>query len=285
MLEINLLPAEKKKASSDKKLRVLLSTILFGLATAGLAGTVLLGIYTKFVQPNHIDNLKSETETALNEIRETPQVDRLLTVQNQLQALPALHGDKPTTSRLFGYLTKIVPDNVALTQMEVEMPKAAAISSEGDPLGDTDEGLAEGSVEDLASGVPVVVDEEPTSSGQITFNGVTDDLFALNVFIDVLKNAEYTATYYSELDSDENSNTVTEAKKAFNTVLNPSRSIDDGGEVTFQVVMSYDPEIFNFDANEIAFEVPNIKTTVSETERPDLFKEAPKTEEDGGSDG
>lgn len=247
MLEINILPVEQKREYAQKRLKLMLSTLLYGAAIISLSGAAFLFFYSKVIQPTKISDLKDDTEIALNQIRQTPQVDSLLTVQNQLQALPRLHSDKPTTSQLFEYLSKVVPDNVTLTQLEINFPKSGIV----------------------------------TGSEEITMNGITTDLFALNVFIDILKNAEFSAVYQPEIDQAGGQTITTEPKKAFISVLNPSRNIEDTNEVRFQVTMLFESGLFDFDADQINFGVPNKTTTVSETDRPtDLFIDVPEDDID-----
>ena len=44
-----------------------------------------------------------------------PQINSILTVQNQLESLTALHSTKPAVSRLFDYLNSLTPSQISIT--------------------------------------------------------------------------------------------------------------------------------------------------------------------------
>lgn len=234
MIQVNLLPIEEKEKTKNKLIEQLMISISFIVAALFLSGAVFLFIFTNFVQKNHIDNLRSDTEAALNEIRSTPETGKLLTIQNQLQTLPELHAIKPLTSRMFTYLTKIIPDNVQLTNLTMKLST-----------------------------------EEATNN--ISLTGLTDDFKSTNIFIDILKNATFSSTLNLKdaLDLEEG-NVTTEQKIAFNRVIFKSGTKDDDQGLRFQIDMSYNPEIFDYAAETVAFKVPTAETTISRTERPQI---------------
>lgn len=111
MIQFNLLPdvkIEYLKANRQKHIVVLVS-----LVVALISGVVLaILLTTVFVlQKKSISDISKDIEVASEELQSTPELTKILTVQNQLKALPDLHKQKPVVSRLFGYLEQATPPN------------------------------------------------------------------------------------------------------------------------------------------------------------------------------
>jgi len=252
---INLLPQEQRDARTNKKSQRLLSSSLYASGFVLLLAAGLLAFYTKVSQQNRIEDLQNETQAALVEIRKTEELGNLLTVQNQLESLPGLHSNKAITSRIFDYFSKIVPSEINLTQADVWFSNEGATSV---PNGD-----------DFAVDPSRVTSSSPQ---RITLSGEAKDPFSYNIFVDILKNAEFTAQYSVE-DLQNNQPSSTAAVKAFDNVITDSASKNSENSVSFQTSLTYDPLLFSYTPTGINFRVPNITTTASETDRPDLFKE------------
>jgi hypothetical protein len=109
MIQFNLLPdvkIEYLKANRQKHLVVLVSLIVAVVSAVALA--ILLS--TVFVlQKKSISDVSKDIEVASKELQNTPELTKILTVQNQLKALPGLHDQKPVVTRLFGYLEQATP--------------------------------------------------------------------------------------------------------------------------------------------------------------------------------
>lgn len=55
-----------------------------------------------------------------HQIENIPNINKILTVQNQLQSVSSLHQNKHLTSRLFQYLPQVTPSNVCLGQVTLD---------------------------------------------------------------------------------------------------------------------------------------------------------------------
>jgi Tfp pilus assembly protein PilN len=111
IIQFNLLPdvkIEYLKANRQKHIVVLISLVVALLAAVALI--ILLSIVF-VVQKKSISDLSKDIKVASEELRETPELTKILTVQNQLKALPELHAEKPVVTRLFGYLAQATPAN------------------------------------------------------------------------------------------------------------------------------------------------------------------------------
>jgi Tfp pilus assembly protein PilN len=113
MIQFNLLPDIKihyLRANRQKHAVLLGSVVLIivSLAVMAILLTIVFGL-----QKKNISDLSNDITTASKELQSTPDLTKMLTVQNQLKALPALHDKKPVTTRLFTYLDTVTPAEAA----------------------------------------------------------------------------------------------------------------------------------------------------------------------------
>ena len=130
MIQLNLLPDVKIayiKARAQKRL-VILGSFVIGGAT--LAVFVLLFVYVHVVQTTSSNNLSNDIHSNARELTGTKDLNKILTVQNQLGSLDAIHDQKPSTERLAQYIAKTTPDSVKISQFEVDFA-AKTITSTG----------------------------------------------------------------------------------------------------------------------------------------------------------
>ncbi len=152
MIQLNLLPDLKKEfvKSQKNKAFVMSMSLLVTIGAIGLSA--LLFVYVNFIQTVQVnlatDDIKQKTAT----LKKVQDIDKYLTIQNQLSSIPQLHDAKGAYSRLFTFLNVLnpsPPNNINLNNLQV-------------------------------------VEGEKS----ITFTGTTATFQTLNVFVDTLKNAE-----------------------------------------------------------------------------------------------
>lgn len=120
MVQFNLLPDIKLEYIRVQKTKRTVQLI------AGLVGAVSLGIMlllfvtVNVIQKTHLNNLNDDIERYSQELRYTPELDKVLTVQNQLSRINELHDKKPVTSRLLGYITQVTPNSINISQLNVD---------------------------------------------------------------------------------------------------------------------------------------------------------------------
>lgn len=118
MIQFNLLPnvkLEYVRARRNKRLTLLVAVVT---ASAALAIMVLLFL-GQLVQKKYSSDLSKDIKTQSSELQNTPELDKILTIQNQLSSLPALHDQKPVATRLLGYVKQVTPAKVSYANMEV----------------------------------------------------------------------------------------------------------------------------------------------------------------------
>lgn len=130
MIQLNLLPDVKLeyiKTRRIKRLVMLVATIVTGASVAIL---VLLFVATNILQRQHMSNLRTDIEDKSQELEEQEDLNKILTVQNQLNVLDELHAQKPAAGRLGRYLGQVVPSGISIAKFEADF-SVHTISFEG----------------------------------------------------------------------------------------------------------------------------------------------------------
>ena len=89
----------------------------------------MLFLTVHLFQKIHIRNLEKDIKNSAQSLKATPDLDKVLTIQNQLNSLPALHDEKPVTSRLFGYLGQVTPAQVSIGKLDLDFETTSLIIS------------------------------------------------------------------------------------------------------------------------------------------------------------
>lgn len=151
MIALNLLPDVKKEYLRSQRLKRLFVTLALLISGASVLmvlifGSVLLG------QNKHMSDIDKDIAKYNDTLKAEEDLGKILTVQNQLNQLSQLHDAKPAVNRLFGYLKLLVPDDVSLTSIDLDL----------------------------------------SDNYTVELKGFGDDFPAVNKFADTLKNAEFT---------------------------------------------------------------------------------------------
>lgn len=134
MIQFNLLPDVKLEYIKAENQRRLLMTISVVVAIASVA-IFILSFAANQLQSKHSRDLSADIASASAKLQNQKQLDKVLTVQNQLQSLTGLHDAKPATSRIFDYLNQLTPAQVNITTVHVDFNEhTVTISGEADAL-------------------------------------------------------------------------------------------------------------------------------------------------------
>jgi Tfp pilus assembly protein PilN len=120
MVQINLLPnvkTEYVKSQRTRNLVLVSSFIVSGVAIAILAVFASVVYGAQKVQISSLNNSIKENSA---ELKEVEGLNKILTVQNQLNNLGALHAEKPVTTRLFTFLPQLVPADVQMSNLNLK---------------------------------------------------------------------------------------------------------------------------------------------------------------------
>lgn len=120
-VQFNLLPEVKQKYIEAQHTKRTISAIAVAV-TAGCVALFLLMLSIVYgvnkLQLSSADNSIKKYQQQLSNI---PNIGKILTVQNQLNALVGLHQSKHLTSRIFPYLTELTPTNVKIGQVQMDL--------------------------------------------------------------------------------------------------------------------------------------------------------------------
>ncbi|HLB66376.1 MAG TPA: hypothetical protein VJJ78_02155 [Candidatus Saccharimonadales bacterium] len=120
MIQFNLLPNVKLsyiKARQTKRFVTMISAIS---AVVMLVILVLLLLLVYGIQKRHINNLNEDIAKYSSELQGTTDLNKILTIQNQLNSLTGLHDKKAVAARLFGYVSQITPTQTTIAKLNVD---------------------------------------------------------------------------------------------------------------------------------------------------------------------
>jgi Tfp pilus assembly protein PilN len=119
MIQFNLLPDVKLqyvKAERTKRL-ILFTSIIVCACSITLLVLMLSAVG---LQKKHLSDLSKDIKKDSATLQNKPNIGNILTVQNQLESITALHDGKIASSRLFGYLNNVTPANVAINNIAID---------------------------------------------------------------------------------------------------------------------------------------------------------------------
>lgn len=136
MIQFNLLPDVKLEFIKTRRMKRLIMLIASIITAISLTVLILLATIVHGFQRNHLNNLTAEIERDSAAIKNTPEMEKILTIQSQLTSLPNLHEQKPVASRLFTYVGQVTPVNVSIAQLNVNFTEnTISITGAADTLG------------------------------------------------------------------------------------------------------------------------------------------------------
>jgi len=237
MIEFNLLPDVKLqyiKARAKKRFAIVASILVSGTAVAVL---VLLFSAVQIFQKQHLNNLTEDIKKQTQELKDIPELNKVLTLQSQLTSLSTLHDQKPGTSRLFGYLQQFTPVDVSITSLTLNHLENKIVI-EGEGVSITSANIFVDTLKFTDFKIPVL-DEK----GQQQVNDKGEPQF--------------------------------EVKRAFSKVVlsnftvSPRAELPGGPKLSkFSVTLNFDPVLFDH-TKQVTLEIPKGKiTTRSEIEKP-----------------
>lgn len=120
MIQFNLLPAVKIQYIKAQRTQRIVLVIATG---ASIAAAVLLFLSIGYSQARkiHMDNLSRDITQMRNELTGKPELDKILSVQAQLNKLPELYAGRPAIVRLPDYISKTTPLDVNLGSVKLNL--------------------------------------------------------------------------------------------------------------------------------------------------------------------
>lgn len=119
-VQFNLLPDVKLEFNRQQR------TKRFVYGVSALAVAVAIGLFVisfitvDLLQKKLLDNSQKNIDTYTQKLKDIPDLDKVLTIQDQLNSLPSLHQQKHVASRLFDYLPQITPVKVNIGKLTMD---------------------------------------------------------------------------------------------------------------------------------------------------------------------
>jgi len=120
MVQFNLLPNVKLEYVKTQRTKRLLTLTSVVVSIAGVVLLVLSLMTVDVVQKKSLHDLNNDIGRYSTQLKNVQDLDKILTVQNQLSTLTSLHEQKPVTSRLFSYISQLTPANANLNQLSID---------------------------------------------------------------------------------------------------------------------------------------------------------------------
>ncbi len=119
MVQFNLLPDVKIEFIRTKRLK----RLILGISIVAIIVSVLLTMFMfslKTVQTTHNKNLDKKITKLSAELESTPDLNKILSVQNQLNSLPELYAGRPAVFRLPTFLDQTTPTDVGIRSIIID---------------------------------------------------------------------------------------------------------------------------------------------------------------------
>ncbi|MGI9028066.1 MAG: hypothetical protein ACR2FM_04475 [Candidatus Saccharimonadales bacterium] len=122
MIQFNLLPDVKIEFLKARRRMRLVVTISIVSSAISILLFAALFSFVRIAQVNHSKAVSRDIIKGVEQLRkDAPELDKILTVQNQLKSLPELHDNKAISSRLFDYLFQLTPDQATISDVELDL--------------------------------------------------------------------------------------------------------------------------------------------------------------------
>lgn len=120
MIQFNLLPNVKLEFVRAKRLKRLTIVVASLVAGATLTIFVILFVVVQVLQKKYSTDLTQDIKAESSTLVGTQDLNKILTIQNQLNSLTALHEQKPVATRLFDYLKQVTPAKVSIASLNID---------------------------------------------------------------------------------------------------------------------------------------------------------------------
>lgn len=123
MIEINLVPDVKQELINAQRVRTSVISLSIIVGLAAILVVVLLAMYVFGIQAARGAISDSDITKESKKLSEVKDISNMLTIQNQLSELSAMHDSKNIDSRIFDVLATInppAPNNISITNLELD---------------------------------------------------------------------------------------------------------------------------------------------------------------------
>ena len=125
MLELNLLPEVKINHLKTQRLKhsIVSICIIVSIVFLALFGGFIYYVY--IFQKNDISNQNTKITSYISQIKSNKDLDKILTIQNQLNSLPNIESQTTVPSRLFGFISQVTPTKATISDLNVSLTSSS----------------------------------------------------------------------------------------------------------------------------------------------------------------
>lgn len=120
MIQFNLLPNVKVEYITVKRTKHRVLGLATGVIIASLAVVVMLIIVVFAWQSVRLKSLDKSIKETSQDLKSQADINKVLTVQNQLKSIDGLHAIKPEVGRIFNYLAQVTPSKTTIATLGVD---------------------------------------------------------------------------------------------------------------------------------------------------------------------
>lgn len=173
MIQFNLLPDVKLQYIKAQRMRRLILAVAIIISGLSLAVFIFL-IAANQLGKKHLSDLSRDITSQSSKLQNEPQINSILTVQNQLTSLPKLHGTKPAVTRLFDYLNRLTPLQISINNYTTDFAThVTTITGSADALSSVNQYV------DTLKYTTYTDKADPSATKKPAFNGVVLSTFGL----------------------------------------------------------------------------------------------------------
>lgn len=189
MIQFNLLPDVKLEYIKAQRMRRLM------LAAAVLVSGVSLALFIFLIGANqlgkkHLNDLSRDINSQSKTLQSEPQINTILTIQNQLNSLSALHGTKPAVPRLFDYLNRLTPLQISINNYTSDFTaQSVTVVGTSDALSSVNQYV------DTLKYTKYVVKDDPNAASKPAFTSVVLSSFGLVTGAEANKAASFSINF------------------------------------------------------------------------------------------
>lgn len=121
MIQFNLLPDVKLEYIKARRLKRAVIVLSGATAIASVVLLVLLFLVVGVFQKKHLNDLSADIKKESAQLQAIPDLNKILTIQNQLNSLPGLQAKTPVTSRLFAYIQQSTPNTLYISSLSLDV--------------------------------------------------------------------------------------------------------------------------------------------------------------------
>lgn len=120
MIQFNLLPDVKLEYIRARRLKRTVQLLSITVASSAVVILVMLFLLVSVFQKKHLNDLSKDIEASSKKLQGTSDINKILTIQNQLNTLSTLYKTAPVTSRLFSFVQQITPNAASISELDLD---------------------------------------------------------------------------------------------------------------------------------------------------------------------